>query len=143
MAIGWSLENFGESMGFGPHIAKKAAEVNVASMDGLRKAYQAGVVIATGTDADNPRASLAQECCLLTEAGMSPMEAILAATRTPAKILRLAHKIGTVEKGKIADLLIVNGNPAQDITCLKKVRHVIQGGKPLSLPLVDLTPWGY
>jgi len=143
MAIGWSLENFGESMGFGPHIAKKAAEVNIASMDGLRKAYQAGVVIATGTDADNPRASLAQECCLLTEAGMSPMEAILAATRTPAKILRLAHKIGTVEKGKIADLLIVNGNPAQDITCLKKVRHVIQGGKPLSLPLVDLTPWGY
>jgi imidazolonepropionase-like amidohydrolase len=112
-------------------------------MAGLRKAYQAGVVIAAGTDADNPRASLAQECKLLTDAGMSNMEAILAATRTPAQILRLQDKIGTVEQGKIADLLIVDGNPAEDIEQLKRVRQVIQAGRPLSLPLVDLTPWGY
>ncbi len=143
MAIGWSLEHFGVEMGFGPHIAKMAAEVGVSSMEGLRKAYKAGVVIATGTDADNPRASVAQECRLLTEAGMSPMEAILAATRTPARILRLDDKIGTVEEGKLADLLLVEGNPAEEIDCLKQVRHVIQKGKPLPLPLVDLAPWGY
>lgn len=143
MAIGWSLEHFGEQMGFGKHIAQKAKEVGVHSMEGLRKAYKAGVVIAAGTDADNPRASLAQECKLLTDAGMSNMEAILAATRTPAQILRLDDKIGTVEQGKIADLLLVEGNPADDIEQLKKVRHVIQAGKPLPLPLVDLTPWGY
>jgi imidazolonepropionase-like amidohydrolase len=101
------------------------------------------VVIAAGTDADNPRASVAQECVLLTQAGMSPMEAILAATQTAARILRLDDKLGTLEEGKIADLLIVEGNPAQDIEQLKQVRHVIQGGKPLSLPLVDLSQWGY
>jgi imidazolonepropionase-like amidohydrolase len=143
MAIGWSLEHFGESMGFGKHIARMAAEVGVSSMEGLRKAYKAGVVIAAGTDADNPRVSVAQECVLLTQAGMSPMEAILAATQTAARILRLDDKLGTLEEGKIADLLIVEGNPAQDIEQLKQVRHVIQGGKPLSLPLVDLSQWGY
>jgi imidazolonepropionase-like amidohydrolase len=143
MAIGWSLEHFGVSMGFGQHIARMAAEVGVSSMEGLRKAYKAGVVIATGTDADNPRASVAQECVLLTQAGMSPMEAILAATRTPSRILRLEEKIGTVEEGKVADLLIVDGNPAENIEDLKRVRHVIQAGKPLSLPLVDLSQWGY
>lgn len=143
LAIGWSLEHFGVQMGFGPHIAKTSAEVNVTSFESVRRAYEAGVVIAAGTDADNPRASLAQECKLLTECGVSNMDAILAATKTAATILRLQHKIGTVETGKIADLLIVDGNPAENIEDLKKVQHVIQAGNALSLPLVDMTPWGY
>lgn len=143
LAIGWSLEHFGVQMGFGPHIAKTSAVVNITSNESVRRAYEAGVVIAAGTDADNPRASLAQECKLLTEAGVSTMDAILAATKTAAQILRLDDKIGTVETGKIADLLLVDGNPAEKIDDLKKVKHVIQAGKPLTLPLVDLTPWGY
>ena len=143
MAIAWSLEHFGEQMGFGPHIAKKAREVSQIANEGLHNAYKAGVRIATGTDADNPRASLAQECKLLTEIGMSPMEAIVAATRTPAEILRYADRIGTVEAGKVADLLLVKGNPAENIDCLKEVRYVIQGGRILELPLVDLSKWGY
>lgn len=142
-AIAWSLEHFGEDMGFGPHIAKKAAEVGAVAKEGLAKAYRAGVRIAAGTDADNPRASLAQECALLTEVGMSPLEAIHAATRVPAEILRLESEIGTVEEGKAADLLVVRGDPARDIHCLKAVEHVIQGGTPLELPLVDLSRWGY
>lgn len=142
-AIAWSLEHFGEEMGFGPHIAQKSAEVGAEAAERLAKAYQAGVRIAAGTDADNPRASLAQECVLLTEIGMSPLEAIQAATRVPAEILRLNDEIGTVEEGKAADLLVVRGNPAEDIECLKDVEHVVQGGRPLELPLVDLSRWGY
>jgi imidazolonepropionase-like amidohydrolase len=141
--IAWSLEHFGEDMGFGPHIAKKAAEVGAIATEGLRKAFEAGVIIAAGTDADNPRASLAKECELLTEAGMTPLQAIAAATATPAKILRVANELGTIAEGKIADMILVNGNPAEDIRTLQKVTHVVQGGKPLALPLVDLSRWGY
>lgn len=142
-AIAWSLANFGEEMGFGPHIATKAAEVGAIATEGLRKAIKAGVTVATGTDADNPRASLAKECELLTEAGMTPLQAIRAATETPAKILRIADQLGTIAAGKIADLILVEGNPAEDIRRLQKVTHVIQGGKVLKLPLVDLSRWGY
>ncbi|MBL8119637.1 MAG: amidohydrolase family protein, partial [Anaerolineae bacterium] len=95
-AIAWSLERYGEKMGFGPHIARKSAEVSAVSMKCLANAYQAGVKIAAGTDADNPHASLAKECELLTEIGMSNMEALLAATKTAAEILKLDASLGTI-----------------------------------------------
>ena len=142
-SIAWSLATYGEEMGFGKHIATKAAEVGSVAQERLRRAYQAGVRIAAGTDADNPRASLAKECELLTEAGLSPLEAIVAATRTGAEMLRVADRIGTVETGKVADLLLVRGNPAEDIRALTRVAEVIQGGRRLTLPLVDLSQWGY
>ena len=142
-AIAWSLEHFGEDMGFGPHIATKAREVSQVATAALAKAYQAGVRIVAGTDADNPRASLAQECQLLTEIGMSPLEAIHAATLDAAKLLRLDHLVGSLEAGKVADLILVEGDAARDIAALKRVQDVFQGGKRLELPLVDLRPFGY
>ncbi len=143
MAIAWSLAEFGEQMGFGKHIATKAAEVAEEAKERLRKAYQAGVRLAVGTDADNPRATVAKECELLTEIGMSPMEAIVAATQTPAEILGLSDWLGTVEVGNVADLVIVEGDPLADIRNLGKVQQVIQGGRVLELPLVDMSKWGY
>jgi imidazolonepropionase-like amidohydrolase len=142
-AIAWSLATFGEEMGFGPHIARKSREVGAEAAERLRMAYKAGVRIATGTDADNPRASLARECMLLTEIGMPPLEAITAATRTPAEILRIADRVGTIETGKVADLLLVHGNPVEEISDLAAVDGVIQAGNVLELPLVDLSRWGY
>jgi imidazolonepropionase-like amidohydrolase len=142
-AIAWSLEHFGEDMGFGPHIATKAREVSQVATAALARAYQAGVRIVAGTDADNPRASLAQECQLLTEIGMSPLEAIHAATLDAAKLLRLGHLVGSLEAGKVADLLLVDGDAAKDIAALKRVKDVFQAGKRLELPLVDLRPFGY
>ncbi len=143
MAIAWSLANFGEQMGFGKHIATMAAEVAKIAKERLRKAYKAGVRIAVGTDADNPRATVAKECELLTEIGMSPMEVIVAATRTPAEMLGVSDALGTVDVGKMADLVIVGGDPLADIRNLSQVEHVIQGGKLLELPLVDIGKWGY
>jgi imidazolonepropionase-like amidohydrolase len=142
-AIGWSLATYGVEMGFGQHIAQKAKEVGAIGVESLNKAYKAGVRIAAGTDADNPRASLPKECELLTEAGMSPAEAIIAGTRTGAQLLRLDAEIGTIEEGKIADLLLVTGDPTADIRALTKVERIFQGGMPLSLPLVDLAQYGY
>jgi len=138
-AIAWSLERFGEKMGFGPHIARKSAEVSAVSMKCLAKAYEAGVKIAAGTDADNPHASLAKECELLTEIGMSNMEAVLAATKTAAEILKLDASLGTIEVGKIADLVLLDKNPVEDIRNLTSVSRVFQSGKEVQLPLYDLT----
>lgn len=138
-AIAWSLERFGEKMGFGPHIARKSAEVSAVSMKCLAKAYEAGVKIAAGTDADNPHASLAKECELLTEIGMSNMEALLAATKTAAEILKLDASLGTIEVGKIADLVLLDKNPVDDIRNLTTVSRVFQSGKEVQLPLYDLT----
>ena len=138
-AIAWSLENFGEKMGFGSHIAKTSAKVSVESMKCLANAYRQGVKIAAGTDADNPHASLAKECELLTQIGMSNMEALLAATRTAAEILRLDGSIGTIEVGKIADLVLLDRSPLDDIRNLTTVARVFQSGKEVQLPLYDLT----
>jgi imidazolonepropionase-like amidohydrolase len=138
-AIAWSLEHFGEQMGFGPHIAKTSAKVSEVAKERLAMAYKAGVTIGTGTDADNPHASLAKECELLTEVGLSNMEALLAATKTAAEILRLDEEIGTLEVGKTADMILLDKNPLDDIRNLTTVARVFQAGKEVQLPLYDLS----
>lgn len=138
-AIAWSLENYGEAMGFGPHIAKTSAKVGVIAKQNLQKAHERGVRIAAGTDADNPHASIQKECELLTEIGMSNYEALQAATITAAEILRLQDDLGTVEVGKLADLVLLEADPLEDIRNLRKVVGVFKEGKAIQLPLYDLT----
>lgn len=138
-AIAWSLENFGVKMGFGPHIARVSGEVSEVSMKLLSEAYRQGVTIAAGTDADNPHASLQKECELLVEIGMSNMEALLAATKTAAEILHQGANLGTIEVGKIGDLVLLDKNPLDDIKNLRTVSRVFQSGKETQIPLYDLT----
>jgi len=112
--------------------AKQAEEVHFESFD---QAHRAGVKIAMGTDAATPfnrHGENALELQLMVEAGMTPMEAIVAATRTGAEILGLADLVGTVEAGKLADLLVVAGDPLADISLLQdeqKIELVIKGGR--------------
>jgi imidazolonepropionase-like amidohydrolase len=138
-AIAWSLEHFGVQMGFGPHIAKTSAKVSEIAKERLAMAYQAGVKIGAGTDADNPHASLPKECELLTEIGMSNMEALQSATKTASEILRLDADLGTIETGKIADLVLLEKNPLDDIRNLTTVSRIFQSGKEVELPLYDLS----
>jgi imidazolonepropionase-like amidohydrolase len=65
---------------------------------------------------------------LLTEAGFSPLEAIRAATQTAAEMLGRAHDLGTVEVGKLADLVAVGGDPSADVSATREVRWVIKDG---------------
>jgi amidohydrolase family protein len=112
--------------------------------DGYRKVQQflaqfvrAGGRIYAGTDssaATTPGLSLHHEMELLVDAGLSPMQAIMAATSNGAELLGLTPTIGTVEKGKIADLMLVDANPLQDITNTKKIFRVIKDGR-----IVDTT----
>jgi imidazolonepropionase-like amidohydrolase len=79
-----------------------------------------------------PHGCNAQELELLTTVGLTPLQAIAAATRTAAEVLDMADSIGTLERGKYADLLLVAGDPLADIRLLQqpeKIRTVVKGGK--------------
>ena len=98
----------------------------------LARFVQAGGKVYAGTDssaATTPGLSLHHEMQLLVDAGLTPMQAIKAATRNGAELLGLERKIGTVEKGKTADLVIVDADPLQEITNTKKIFKVIQDGR--------------
>ncbi|MFH1091329.1 MAG: amidohydrolase family protein, partial [Pseudomonadota bacterium] len=117
----------GHEFGFSPERVenvKKTAEKHAKS---FRLALEAGVKIALGTDAGyGPpiHGTNAYELQLLVENGMSPMQALMSATSTAAQLMRLHDKIGTVEKGKLADIIVVDGNPLADITILQKKERI-------------------
>ncbi len=102
-------------------------------MQNVKTAHEAGVLIGAGTDAQGPQmgfgSSLHREMELLVEAGLSPSEAILAATRNAAVTLRVDNELGTIEKGQLADLILVKGKPWETISDIREVRVAIQDGK--------------
>jgi imidazolonepropionase-like amidohydrolase len=90
--------------------------------------HRAGVPIVAGTDQTVPGYSLHREIELYAQAGFTPMEAIQAATIVPARVTGLEKELGTVETGKRADLIILDGNPLEDIHNTRKVEYVITNG---------------
>jgi imidazolonepropionase-like amidohydrolase len=96
----------------------------------LQQAVPAGVKIAFGTDAGvSLHGRNADEFELMVQHGMTPAQAIVAATRNAADLLGLADRIGSLEPGKQADLIAVRGNPLGDVTVLKQVELVMKGGE--------------
>ncbi len=116
--------------GFFPALVRpKAAAIGPQIMDTFRKAYKAGVKIAFGTDSGvSPHGENAREFQYMVEAGMPPMKAIQAATLVAAQLLGVEDRLGTIEKGKIADVIAVDGNPLDDITVLQHVTFVMKEG---------------
>jgi imidazolonepropionase-like amidohydrolase len=101
----------------------------------LRKAVPAGVKIAFGTDAGvSKHGRNADEFELMVRNGMTPVEAIKAATVNAADLLGLAGEVGTIEPGKSADIIAVTGDPLQDVTVLKKVEFVMARGEVVKEP---------
>ena len=70
-----------------------------------------------------------REMELLVEAGLTPMEAIVAGTMENARFFRVTERLGSVERGKLADLLLVEGDPSQDIRAMRRVRRVMLNGR--------------
>lgn len=96
----------------------------------LRKAIEKGVKIGIGSDnVGFPPYFAAGEFEELVNLGMRPMEAIQAGTKVNAELLMKENEIGTIEVGKLADIIAIGGNPLEDITALKKVNFVMKGGK--------------
>jgi imidazolonepropionase-like amidohydrolase len=110
-----------------PHadINEKVFAKEVAVVGALHKA---GVPIVAGTDQTVPGHSLHREIELYVQAGFTPMEAIQAATIVPARVMGLDKEIGTVEAGKRADVIILDGNPLDSIHNIRKVEFVITNG---------------
>jgi imidazolonepropionase-like amidohydrolase len=117
--------------GFFPAIiAKKALEVGPQISATFARAYKRGVKIAFGTDAGvYPHGDNAGEFVFMVKAGMKPMEAIQSATMTAAELLRVEDLFGSIEAGKMADIVAVDGDPLQDISVLKDISFVMKDGK--------------
>lgn len=112
-----------------PFMAEKALQIADDHRTSFRRAVEAGVKIAFGSDAPGaPHGENAGEFSLMVEAGMSPHEAILAATREAAKLLGEWDELGSVEAGKRADLIAVGSNPLEDVSVLEDVDFVMKGG---------------
>ena len=116
-----------------PHVRERAHELEEHHVESLRRAFAAGVKIAAGTDAGghgHPSNALEIEC--LVKGGLTPLQALRAATGWAAECLGRESDFGTVEKGKLADLILVNGDPLEDVTILQtpeRIALVLKGGE--------------
>jgi len=106
-------------------LGEKIFEKDLAIVGAL---HHAGIPVVAGTDQAVPGHSLHREIELYVQAGFTPMEAIQAATIVPASVMGLDKELGTVEKGKRGDLILINGDPLQDIHNTRNVEYVITNG---------------
>jgi imidazolonepropionase-like amidohydrolase len=91
--------------------------------------HRAGVPIVAGTDVGVPGHTLYRELELYVKAGLTPLEAIQTATIVPARVIKLDSEVGTIEAGKRADLVILDANPLDNISNIRKVRFVVTQGR--------------
>jgi imidazolonepropionase-like amidohydrolase len=112
----------GVNAGISSFVVAKARAAMKDHHESIVKAYKAKIPIAMGTDAGTPfnhHGENLEELELLSTVGMSPMEAILSATKTASEVLGLEKEIGTLERGKLADLIVVDGDPFEGIRLLQ------------------------
>jgi imidazolonepropionase-like amidohydrolase len=113
-----------------PSSAAKALSVGPRIRDNLARAYKNGVKIAFGTDQGlAPHGTNAKEFALMVDAGVSPIDAIMAATHNAADLIGDTKDIGSVQAGRYADIVAVSGDPLNDVTELERVQFVMKGGK--------------
>ena len=108
----------------------KAKAAGAARSEMFRNAVKMGVRISFGTDAAVfPHGQNAKEFKLMVDLGMTPIDALKSATANDAELLGLVQKVGTLEKGKLADIVAVPGDPTADITATERVSFVMKEGK--------------
>lgn len=123
---------YGVEAGVPEQAVEKCKRIIGSHQDSFRRAHKAGVKIAMGTDCGTPfnlHDSSAYELKLMVECGMTPMESIIASTKSAAELLGINEKYGTLEQGKVADFIVLDENPLQNIETLLNVRDVYKKGK--------------
>ncbi|MEO7725280.1 MAG: amidohydrolase family protein, partial [Chthoniobacterales bacterium] len=127
MASEWVMQKIGN---YPPAIQAKGKAATDARSEMFRNALKAGVKISFGTDAGVfPHGQNAKEFALMTGLGMKPIDALLSATSVDAELFGVADKLGTLEKGKLADVIATPGDPTADITATERVFFVMKDGK--------------
>ncbi len=122
----------------------KAKAMTKRHQASFKQARRHGILIAMGTDAGTPfnyHGENAQELERMVAFGMSPMEAILAATSSAARLLGMQDRIGTIERGKAADLILIEGNPLRKIDVMRdrsRIAGVMQAGRFVAGPLARM-----
>jgi len=127
MATEWIMSKLDN---YPPALQAKAKAAGAARSDMFRSAVKMGVKISFGTDAAVfPHGQNAKEFKLMVDLGMTPIDALKSATANDAELLGIAQKVGTLEKGKLADIVAMPGDPASDITATERVFFVMKEGK--------------
>ncbi len=119
----------GAAVGMLPESLEKERQIGQLQRDNFRKAFEAGVRMAFGSDgAVYPHGDNGKQFAYMVEYGMSPMQAIQAATMDAAELLGWPDTVGAIEAGYFADIIAVKGNPLQNVTLLEDVQFVMKGG---------------
>jgi imidazolonepropionase-like amidohydrolase len=152
MASEWIM---GKLANYPAALQEKAKAAFNARSEMFRNAVKMGVKISFGTDAAvYPHGQNAKEFKLMVDLGMAPIDALKSATASDAELFGVAQKLGTVEKGKLADVIAIPGDPTSDITATERVSFVMKEGKIIRLGLTaaqkaaevmsspDVTAWG-
>jgi imidazolonepropionase-like amidohydrolase len=112
-----------------PSVREKAARIGPLIQGAFGRAWKGGVKIAFGTDSGvSAHGENAREFGYMVEAGMPAIETILSATRNAADLLGASDRVGSIQKGRYADLIAVDGDPIRDISLMRHVRFVMKGG---------------
>ena len=106
-----------------PHMRERMERAHPVHREGVRKAHEMGIAISVGTDGGP--GDVMFELAELARCGLSPMDAIVAGTRNTADALGILPHVGTLEPGKKADVLIVNGDPLDDISLLTHQENIL------------------
>jgi imidazolonepropionase-like amidohydrolase len=130
----WTLEQ-GERDGWSPNVMRKLRETTDAQREGFTKALQAGVKMAFGTDSGTyPHGMNANQFASMVKFGMTPMQAIRSATVDAAELLGWRDRVGTLEPGRFADVIGVEGDVLGDVSRLTDVAFVMRGGRVVKGP---------
>src|SRR6266853_2395212 len=125
----WFMAN-AERLRVPPELLAKGKEVMPAARKNIAHAFSSGVKVAFGTDAAvYPHGLNAHEFGVMVKLGLTPLQAIQAATVNAADLLGWSDKMGAVEPGKWADIIAVDGDPLKDVTTLERVKFVMKGGE--------------
>src|ERR1700722_4785811 len=125
----WLIENV-QVLGLTPNMIEKARMVLPIAQQNLSHAFKSGVKIAFGTDAAvYPHGLNGHEFGKMVEMGMSPLQTIQAATVNASDLLGWADRVGTIEPGKFADIIAVQGDPLANVRVLENVQFVMKGGE--------------
>ncbi|MCC7104960.1 MAG: amidohydrolase family protein [Chloroflexi bacterium] len=122
----------GAALGLPPYMVASSREVLAPHRESVRRALDAGVSLAFGTDSSGEFHPVGKDTVLelelLREAGLAPMDVLQSITRVAAEALGQQASLGTVETGKLADLVVVDGDPLVDLSALGRVRLVMKDG---------------